>query len=60
MMFLHFGKVPKIRSNLKNRQGYALFRVLTSSYHYVNMPGFPLIFTRFHQSDERIGRVAVA
>jgi len=60
MRFLHSEKVHKIRSIGQNRSRYSLFRVLTSSYHSVNMPGFPLIFTRPHQSDEWIGREAVA
>jgi len=44
-MFLHSGKNPDNRSNRKNRHVYALFRVLTSSYHSVNMPGFQIFFT---------------
>ena len=45
MMFLHSGKNTDNRSNRKNRHEYALFRVLTSSYHYVNMSGFQIFFT---------------
>ena len=44
-MFLHSGKIPKIRSIGQNRSRYALFRVLTSSYHSVNMSGFQIFFT---------------
>jgi len=52
-MFLHSGKNPDNRSNRKNRHGYCLFRVLTSSYHHVNMPGFQKFFDRFWQCVRR-------
>ena len=45
MRFLHSEKVHKIRSIGQNRSRYSLFRVLTSSYHSVNMPGFQIFFT---------------
>jgi hypothetical protein len=53
MMFLHSEKVPKIQSIGQKRSGYSLFRVLTSSYHPVNIPYFPLFFTRFWQCIRR-------
>ncbi len=59
-MFLHSEKVLKIRSNRKNRSRYDLFRVLTSSYQRVNIPGLPENSGRFLQYREGIDRLVFA
>jgi hypothetical protein len=60
MIFLHSEKVLKIRSNRKNRSRYDLFRVLTSSYQRVNIPGLPEKSGRFWQYREGIDRLVFA
>lgn len=60
MMFLSFEKIHIMRSNWQNRSRYVLFRVLTSSYHHVNMPGFPETFNKVWQCGKGVDRLFLA
>ena len=59
-MFLHSKETLKIRSIGQNHSRYVLFRVLTSSYHHVNMPGFPETFNKVWQCGKGVDRLFLA